>query len=166
MEPVVDKNAILSEKNEKLSAVLILLKDVLKDMSYEVDASSKLLEVGLKTDLSKKVESELDKNPIERIFTTYSVIDNSVKNILNKIFIEFLKNKSHLISKAFRTKTTLNDLHYSIVLNEDTMENRVEIYSFLDEYDLIEGAIGHPIYIQFIPSSLIEKLENSESIEL
>jgi hypothetical protein len=70
-------------------------------------------------------------------------------------------NHSSLIQFAGRTN---DDLHYSIVLNEDTMDNRSILFEFFNVYDSFEIQRGHPIsekypvLFQFVPFSLIQNV--------
>jgi len=60
----------------------------------------------------------------------------------------------------------LNDLHYSIVLKNDNIENRNKIFDFFDKFDLLDISNKYPVYFQFVPVELIEKILVSESVKL
>jgi hypothetical protein len=137
----------------------------LEEFRNEVDSSYELLKIGEKTSLSQKIESKID-NPIKDVFEFSSKIDNQVDYIIDKIIRGFFKKNAFLIEKAYKTKQSLNDLHYSIVLKNDTLDNRTKLFSFLDNFDLMDISQKHPIYFQFIPESLSEKINYNEEIEL
>lgn len=148
----------------QLKAILYLLQTNLEDFKDEVDSSYELLKIGEKTNFSKKIEQKID-NPIKDIFEFSSKIDNQVNSILDKVVRGFLQKNSSIIYKAFKTKENQDDLHYSIVLKDDTINNRTKLFSFLDNFDLIEISQKHPIYFQFIPRKLIDKINYNEEIE-
>ena len=104
-------------------------------------------------------------NPVKDIFEFSSKIDNQVNYILDKVIRGFLKKNSKLVDQAFKTKANQNDLHYSIVLKNDNLDNRNKLFSFLDNFDLMDISQKHPIYFQFIPKKLISKINYNEEIK-
>ncbi|MCG8698102.1 MAG: hypothetical protein MI922_08615 [Bacteroidales bacterium] len=147
----------VDQKVGQLKAILYLLQTNLEDFSKEVDRSYELLKVGEKTDLSKQIEDTLD-NPLNSIFNLSADIDNNVKGIVHKIASSFIKKNADIINSAFKTKTTMDDLHYSIVLKEDNMDNRNKIFDFFDKYDLLDISSKYPVYFQFVPIELKDKI--------
>lgn len=75
----------------------------------------------------------------------------------------FVNNKS-LIDKVLLSYTTLNNLHYSIVLKDDNIDNRNVIFEFLNSYDLLDVASKHPICFQFIPIALAHTINSAEEL--
>jgi len=148
----------------QLKAILYLLQTNLEEFKDEVDSSYELLKIGEKTSLSKKIEQKMD-NPVKDIFEFSSKIDNQVNYILDKVIRGFLKKNSKLVDQAFKTKANQNDLHYSIVLKNDNLDNRNKLFSFLDNFDLMDISQKHPIYFQFIPKKLISKINYNEEIK-
>ena len=152
-------------KLQQLKAILYLLQTNLEEFKDEVDSSYELLKIGEKTSLSKKLEQKID-NPINDIFEFSSEIDYQVNYILDKVVRGFLKKNSNVIDKAFKTKENHYDLHYSIVLKEDNINNRTKMFSFLDKFDVMDISQKHPIYFQFIPKQFIDKINYQEEINL
>ncbi len=77
----------------------------------------------------------------------------------------YFKENNSIISSVYRSKTALNDLHYSIVLKEDNMENRNKIFQFFDNFDLLDISTKYPIYFQFVPVELTGKINYAEEIK-
>jgi hypothetical protein len=152
------------QKLGQLKAILYLLQTNLEEFKDEVDRSYELLKLGEMTELSSKIENTLS-NPIDNVFQVSSNIDTQVKYIVDKFVRSFLNKNKTIISSAYRSKTSLNDLHYSIVLNEDNLENRNSIFDFLDKYDLLDIANKYPVYFQFVPAELINKINFSEEVK-
>ncbi len=115
------------------------------------------------TDLTKKIEDTLS-NPMSATYNASNNIDNQVKQIVDIFVKSFFRQNKSIVNSAYRSKTSLNDLHYSIVLKEDNIENRNRIFDFFDKYDLLEIANRYPVYFQFIPPGLVDKLNYSEEL--
>ncbi len=148
----------------QLKAILYLLQTDIEEFKDEVDASYALLNIGEKTPLSKKLEKTLE-NPVEDIFQFYSKIDSQVNQILDKIIRGYFKKNYLALEKVYKTSESPNDLHYSIVLREDNIENRDIFFDFLNKIDLANISQKHNVSFQFIPSKLVEKIKFSEEIK-
>lgn len=159
------KSSVDQKRADQLQAILFLLQTNLEEMKEEVDRSYALLKVGEKTDLSKKIENTMN-NPLNSIFELSINIDDQIKSIIDRSVKNFLKFHREIIHSSIRTKTYLNDLHYSIALNNDNIENRVKIFEFLNKFELLDISIKYPVYFQFVPVELIDKINVSEIIKL
>ncbi|MHB8261751.1 MAG: hypothetical protein ACYDCN_13075 [Bacteroidia bacterium] len=164
MEANQDIKTSVDHKVGQLKAILYLLQTNLEEFKDEVDRSYELIKIGEKTDLSKKIETTID-DPINSIFKLSSNIDNQIKEIVDRIVKAFLKHNSSIIHGAYKTQTSLNDLHYSIVLKKDDMDNRNKIFDFFDKFDLLDISNKYPVYFQFVPSELIGKINITEEVK-
>lgn len=165
MEQVQHTTSNSDSKAGQLKAILYLLQTNLEEFKEEVDRSYELLKVGERTDLTKHIEGVLT-NPVDSVFNASKNIDSQIKHIVDIIVKSFLVRNKELVSVAYRSKTNLNDLHYSIVLKEDNMDNRNKIFDFFDKYDLLELANRYPVYFQFVPAEFIAKMNLSEELKL
>ena len=165
MENNQDIKVGVDHKVGQLKAILYLLQTNLEEFKDEVDRSYELLKVGEKTNLSKKIENTME-DPINSIFKLSSNVDNQIKEIVDRIVKAFLKHNSEIIQGAYRTKTSLNDLHYSIVLKKDDIGNRNKIFDFFDKFDLLDISSKYPVYFQFVPIELIDKILINEPVNL
>ena len=162
------KNQLKTTADHKigqLKAILYLLQTNLEEFKEEVDRSYELLKIGEKTDLSKKIEYTLE-DPINSVFNLSANIDEQVKSIIDRIVKAFLKSQASIIQKAYRTQTALNDLHYSIALKHDNLENRNKLFDFFDKFDLLDISNKYPVYFQFVPIELMDKILVNEVIKL
>ena len=148
-----------------LKAILYLLQSNLEGFKDEVDRSYSLLQIGEKTSLTQSIEKLLN-NPIEGVFEMSSKIDDQVKYIVDKFVKAYLIENVQIVQSAYRSRTTYNDLHYSIVLKNDDMESRMKVFEFLDKYDSLEIADKYPVYFQFVPIELVGKINYNEEIKL
>jgi hypothetical protein len=87
--------------------------------------------------------------------------DSNTAAIKRMVRTFFVNNKS-LIAKVLISYNTLNNLHYSIVLKDDNIENRSTIFEFLNRYDLLDLSNKYPVYFQFIPIELAHKINRIE----
>lgn len=165
METATLNNPETESKISDLKAIHQLLQSHLKATLNEVDFSAQLLESGAKTSLSESIENSLN-NPIAAISQLNNSIDQNIKAFINKMVIGYLKQHANLINGAYRTKTTNDDLHYCIVLNDDTTENRCVLFDFFDQYEEIDFSSKFPVYFQFVPDYLINKISTSEKLSL
>lgn len=164
MEKKSDIYANADQKLGQLRAILYLLQTNLEEFKDEVDRSYELLKIGEMTELTKKIEGTLS-NPIDSVLNVSNNIDGQVKQIVDIFVKSFFRKNKATVNSAYRSKTSLNDLHYSIVLKEDNIDNRNKIFDFFDKYDLLEIANKYPVYFQFIPVELVNKLNYSEELK-
>lgn len=164
MEHKSDIYANADQKLGQLRAILYLLQTNLEEFKDEVDRSYELLKIGEMTELTKKIEGTLS-NPMDSVLNISNNIDGQVKQIVDIFVKSFFRKNKETVSATYRSKTSLNDLHYSIVLKKDNMENRNKIFDFFDKYDLLEIANRYPVYFQFIPVALVNKLNYSEELK-
>ncbi len=153
----------IDQKADQIKAILFLLQTNLEEFKTEVNRAYELLKIGEKSNLSKKIEHMMD-DPISNIFQISSDVDNQAKIIIDRIVKSFINYKSDLIQYAIRSKTYFNDLHYSIVLKVDNVENRNQIFDFYDKYDMLEISNRFPVYFQFVPIELIKNIPLAEEI--
>lgn len=165
MDANEDTKTTVDHKVGQLKAILYLLQTNLEEFKEEVDRSYELLKVGEKTGLSKQIENTIE-DPINSIFMLSSNVDNQIKEIVDRLVKAFLKHNSQIIQGAYRTKTALNDLHYSIVLKNDNIDNRDKIFDFFDKFDLLDISNKYPVYFQFVPVELIDKILVNEPVKL
>lgn len=155
-----------SDKQIKsLKAILYLLQTNLEGFKDEVDRSYELLKIGEKTDLTKKLEKTLN-NPLGHLGEISMNIDEQVKNIIDTFAKSFFKQNQKLISSVYRSKTSLNELHYSIVLKEDNIDNRTQVFEFLNKFDLFDLSSKYPVFFQFVPVELVNNINYAEELKL
>lgn len=165
METTIERTHQAEQRIGQLKAILYLLQTNLEEFKDEVERSYELLKVGEKTDLSKKIENSLD-NPFEEVFAMSAKLDDQVKFVVDRIVKGFLQNNQQIISTAYKSATPQNDLHYSIVLKNDTIENRNTVFEFFDKFDQLDISQKMPVYFQFTPQRLADKIISKEEISL
>jgi hypothetical protein len=152
-------------KVQQMQMFLGLLKLYAEDFKDEIVLSKDMLDVGVKTTMSQRIENTID-NPLLSLFNMTNQMDDSVKGIIASIAKGFLAEKKDYIQEVYQTKTSSNSLYYLIVLKEDKTEIRDEIFNFYDKYDLLDIADKYPVVFQFSKSELIPHIYNAEKVEL
>jgi hypothetical protein len=163
METKFETTASAGQKLGQLKAILYLLQTNLEEFKDEVDRSYELLQIGELTQLTKQIEGSLS-NPLSNLSQVSANLDQQVKSLVDMYVKSFLRKNKSLLHAAYRSKTNLNELHYSIVLKDDNLASRNQVFAFLDKYDLIEISAKYPVYFQFVPFELSEKVNFSEQL--
>ncbi len=149
-----------------LTAIMYLLQSNLEGIINEAEGGyQRLTRKGEKTALVQSEENNIN-NSISKLSDMSVKLDGQIKNIIDKYVSSFFNKNGILIETAIRSKSTLNNLHYSIVLKEDNMQNRLAIFDFLSDYDAFDMDISsrYPVYFQFIPRELVEKINVIEEV--
>ncbi len=165
MNDTANITASSDKKLGNLKAILFLLQSNLEEFKDEVDKSYSLLQIGEKTPLSQRIEKMLN-DPIEGLFHMSGQIVDQIKQILDKLVKGFLHHNMDLIKAVYRSKTSMNDLHYSIVLKEDNMDNRDNLFEFLNWLDSSDISAKYPVYFQFVPVEFSDRINFVEEINL
>lgn len=158
-------NIASDKKIKDLGNILSLLQSALEGFTEDVTVSNQFLPMGIMTDLSQQIQNVMD-NPLQSIVNTATQIDLQIKEMLNKSVVSFLKSKNDKIISVLRSETTHGDLFYSIVLKEDNINNREEMFDFLDQYDLLNISTKYPILFQFMPIELVDKINVKQEISI
>lgn len=151
-------------RTKELSAILYLLQSNLEHFIDEVDKGYQLFtQIGEKTELVQSIEKMVD-NPLGNLSKISDKIDVQIRFIIDKFVKGFLEKKKELINKILISDTSLSQLHYSIVLRNDNMENRLAIFDFLSFYYALDVSSKYPVYFQFVPIELSDKIKHKEEV--
>ena len=144
--------------------ILNFLKDVSKELFDEVELGKTLTELNISNSFTDLLDGAI-QNPLATSLKGFVALETSIYQMIDIVVKSFLKSKKRLIESAFKSFEG-NELHYCIILKQDTITNRGKLYEFLDKY--AENNIEHkfPVSFQFIPKNLAEKLTIKERIEL
>ncbi len=138
----------------------------LEQLKQMITDSQLFLSLGLIDSLSQKIEMART-NPLQLLFDN---LTNTEKNIsffwLQNFVISFFKRHKRIIKYVFRTDNSTTVLHYTIVLQKDSSENRHKIIEFLRNYENLSFAHRFKIIFQFVPEIHTEKLNFVEKINL
>lgn len=139
-----------------------LLESVVMVANKRIDdaqLSQQLLEAGVDTELVSDFR-KLIENPVSHFLKSKDSINKVISDIMTKIVGTYLGRNKDIVKHAFRTKIQSESaLHFTIVLEEDSYENRGQLLSFLTNYKQFDNWESHPINFQFVPEKLISKIE-------
>jgi hypothetical protein len=140
-----------------VKGTLFVLQEKLSETLQEVNNSYDLYKLGEKTKLAQLIEASI-QDPLNTGYKLSVDIDNNVKCMIDLVVKNFFLKNKDIIDSVYRTKTPRNDLHYCVVLKEDNPKNRTNIFSFFNTYDSTNFSEKFPVYFQFVPAKLIEKV--------
>lgn len=147
-----------------IKGALFLMETELTKKLEEIQKSEALFKIGEKTDLVKHIEGML-QDPLNNVYSSHNQVSHILRDIIHILTISFFKQNENIINSVWKLETNAHHLHYSIVLKEDTHQNRESILRFFDHYDLFPVSQGCPIYFQFLPIELVSQLKNIEQVD-
>jgi hypothetical protein len=151
--------------SEETHALLYLLEQHFTRLIGVVDESKSKLIWGEKTEFVIQLEA-MQRDPLPNMVDMSKKIDSIIEGSIDVIVKGFFRTKNALIKSAYRAKSFSSNLYYAIVLHEDNADNRSAIYDFFDTYYFIPGTEKFPVYFQFVPQHLEDKLYVRETIDL
>jgi hypothetical protein len=151
-------------KTGELKEVVGMLKNVFGDLCTDASLSSMLLDVDIQDAFSKRISDVMDK-PLTSSFDALQGIESAIKDLLNKSVEDFLAANKKNIKQVYRLKQSGTVLHYSIILKDDDLHKRSQLYSFISDYKNTKISARFPIVFQNIPSELEESFLNEISIK-
>ncbi len=160
-EPTVQSDS----KVKEIQSILYLLQESLERLKDEADRSYELFKVGEKTPLTEHIERFLN-DPLRGVIQSSSTIDKQVRGLISRIVEQFFVGKNELIRNVCLTKNANNDLHYSIVLKSDTIENRASIFEFFELYNKLDIYSRYPVFFQFVPIELMGEISSASEINI
>lgn len=152
-----------SPENDQL--IHFMLKAVearVSEMKDKVSVSKEMLPLGVDTDLTVELK-KLVANPLSHLFGMKKEMDGAISGLIKLVAKEFFKLHHNKVNRVFVTDTGRNsELHLSIILHENTNEDRSLMYNFLSEYKSTQLWNDFPVYFQIVPPQLEEKVISQE----
>lgn len=164
-----DSNKIIPPADDlssgKLDPVIHLLLQALDSradqLKQDIAISQEMVKLGIDTDLIGLIKKVVD-NPMNTLLEGRNTLDTHIAEILTEVVKSFLTRHKDIIHKAFRTETKNNDLHFTIMLIDDSFDNRDTILEFSISYHQTQFAELYPIYFQFAAKELESKIPVKE----
>lgn len=153
------------DKTHKVPAVLENFMALIDNLKHTAQYSQVSWNNGIKSELATKIEAYFD-DPAQYTFGVFSSLVKDVAEFIDAILKGYFPQKKDVIQRVSRTKTNGNDLHYCIVLKRDTLKSRREVSQFLYYYLSQEVSQYIPVYFQFVPAIVADKIQYSEDIPL
>lgn len=159
----VKKENIIENNDNAVKDILLKLKDIHTDCANDAQFSSDLFALGAHTKLTKTVE-KLINSPLDSLYELTNEMDDKLKTVVDSIVKSYFTFKKDIIANVYKSSSEVNILHYSIVLKQDNIANRSTMFDFFDTYDNIALSNKYPVYFQFTPQELIEKIKIKEEV--
>jgi len=92
-------------------------------------------------------------------FNNANQINKVALSLINGwVTIHFKKNSDILLKAMHYQKNADGGLYYYVSLKKDNSDNRRRIFEFFDRYDRTGLSFRYPVFIQFIPTELLGKI--------
>lgn len=168
----MNNNPEISSSNTSKNVSKDVLQEFLKQYDIflgehqsQVKLGGHMLELGTKTELVQQFEGFI-QNPLKAMVDIKARADESIITFVEGMIKHFMfkMKESNLVSSAYKRENSGNDLHYNIVLSNDTFESRDIIFSFLNFYSCMDMAEKIHVHFQIVPREYIEKIPAAEPI--
>jgi hypothetical protein len=160
---ILNNSLKASSTDDLFGEILLILRKHFDESIEDIELTKKLSKLGAKTQLHQIIEKALEDS-LKATWDASVSIDKQFMSILDLIIQAYFKELKDVVETVYKTKTTGNVLHYSVVLKEDNMENRNAVYEFFDDYETSEYSEKYPIYFQVVPPGLINKINTEKKI--
>lgn len=132
------------------------------ELKEKVKLSTDVLPLGIHTDLTTQIKQVVE-DPLTHLLTTKKNLNSTIASLITTVVKEYFLLHKDKIYKAFITDApTNNDLHFSIVLNDDNEDDRSLIFSLLRDYKHTNLWESYPIYFQIVPQEICNKINGKE----
>lgn len=148
-------------QDEDFQKLLEMVRDMMEELHHTASTSVELNQFNITDEWAENIKEGL-RSPVISNFQALKSIEESIINMMQEQFNEFIQTKNHLIDKAFLVSE--NSLHYAIVLKDDTIDNEAEILEFKMDYDDTPIAKRFPLIISFPQENHLEDAKLSKEL--
>ncbi|NGP87353.1 hypothetical protein [Fodinibius halophilus] len=148
-------------QGEEFQKLLEMVRDMMGELHHTASTSVELNQLDITNEWAETIKKGLG-SPVISNFQALKSIEESIINMMQEQFIEFIQTKSHLIDSAYIVSE--NSLHYAIVLKEDTINNEGEILEFKMDYDDTPISQRFPLVISFPSKEHLEDASLSKEL--
>lgn len=150
-------------QGEEFQKLLEMVRDMMGELHHTASTSVELSQFDITDEWAETIKESL-RSPVISNFQALKSIEESIINLMQEQFTEFIQTKSHLIDKAYLVSES--SLHYAIVLNEDTIDNEAEILEFKMDYDDTPISQRFPLVISFPNEKHLEGASLSKELNV
>ncbi|ADR21386.1 hypothetical protein MATR_09850 [Marivirga tractuosa] len=141
------------------------IHDFLSHLTKKAGSSKELLGFGVTDSFAQEIE-KIRTAPLEAMLKTWESLESSVKEMVKGFVISFLQTEKDKIEKAVISSPEDTSFKISLVLKDDSFDNRLAFYDFAQEYECLSFSKRYPIIFSFVSKSLADKINVVENIEL
>ena len=154
VKPVADRQKLLD-----------YLGEFTEELNQDIETSKTLSDIGVGNSLTNFLDEVL-RDPLKASVNSIVAQEKLIAIYLDRAVRNFLKSKKRLIYKAYKTYEDPTILHYCIILNNDTLENRGKLRALKGSLILAGLDDRFPIMFQYIPKEWEAELTIYETINL
>jgi len=154
---------IIQNEPANLDQVLAYAEGHHKLQVKNVQEGRELLPLGVKTEVVQFWEG-IANNPMNALMDTVDFMDDRMNTVITDFVKDYLISKKSLIATALKSDTGNKDLHFCIALKKDSLTNRMKINEFFSHYYGVRISTKYPVYFQFVPKEVVDKLKVAEKI--
>lgn len=122
--------------------------------------------MGIADELGQKLNEVRRLTPLEQMFKHWDDLDKYIKNSVQKLFTEYVRTQKDLLDRAVISSPETTSLKISLVLKEDTFDNRMIFHNLAQEYDVWSFSKRYPLIFSFVSKELSTKINVIEEISL
>lgn len=145
-------------QSPELVSVLGFMGSVFEELSQDSRMSAMLAERNIRDSLSDFVGNTLE-NPLDSAANMLDVLESKLSEIIHTLPVKFFKKNNDIIENVYKAKNTGSLLHYSIILKDETPENKKLLRDFINDYNTKPYASRFPIIFQDIPTDILPKFK-------
>lgn len=149
--------------HNELQQVLEMVRDMMGEIHHEASAGAELHGMNIANEWADSIKA-IFSAPVKSSYEALQSIEKSIRDMIHEQILEFLHSKHDLIQNVYRVSA--NQLHYAIVLKEDTIDNEAEIIEFKMNYDETPVSQKIPVIFSFVDEELLEGAQIQEKLTL
>lgn len=146
MEEAISNSNQIENSRENFQEILELIRDMMGELHHSASIGADLNSLNISNEWAEGIK-EFFNSPVKTSFEAFQALQNSINQMIQAQFEDFLITKKELIDKVFLISN--NKLHYAIILKEDTIEHEAEVLEFKLNYDETPIAKKFPLIISF-----------------
>lgn len=144
--------------DEIISHILKAMEARVDEVRANIDTSQKMLPFNVDTDLISSIK-KLIADPLSQLMPIKQDVDSTIGSLITQVIKQYFSIHQDKIAQALIVETGNNshELHFAIVLKEDTQENRSTVFALLTDYKSTDLWETYPIYFQIVPNHIAAK---------
>ena len=144
------------------STVTTGLTDVLKTVK---ESRNFYFNLGIEDNLAQAIGKFIE-DPLSVVSENHAKQIETISHLLEHGVEKFIAAHNQVIDSAYKTNESENELHYAVVLKNESLKTRKVFYDFLNEYDSKPISKQFPINFEFVPQKREKYIQKYKKIDL
>lgn len=138
---------------EEFQKLLEMVADMMKNLHHEATVSAELNEMDITSEWAEEIKTWFD-SPVKSSYEALQSLESSIRDMIHDQFMSFINSHADRIDKIFRVSE--HQLHYAIILKEDSIDDEAVIIEFKMNYDESPVSRRFPLILSFVDSDDLE----------